>query len=547
MNVKRDLLGRQALSTAIVMLLVAAMTQGLGTPASAQMDEVSQINENIRKEVRAHSQIMNYAFYLSDVYGPRLTGSPNYRRAAEWAIGQMKQVGLTNIAKDKIDDFRYSWTNTRFFLAMTEPSFAALIGAPMAWSTGTSGPVEGDAIRIDFPEQKLSQVTEFIEKSKGKLRGKVLFLNGPSVIKSRKSPQSVRWTDAEIEDQASKAEARLKNPQPTRPQRPPRNMKEIDKVNSMLGMFFRDEGVVALTVDFDSAMKYGGTFLVQNAMLQGPRSVRRGFPPVFAMAAEHYNRVLRLIDKGIRVRLKLDVGTTLIENPIDAYNIIAELPGRDRADEVVMVGAHLDSWTGGTGATDNAAGCAVVMEVARILKTLNLHLSRTVRFVLWGGEENGNHGSFSYVNKHLVSISRDPTHPWDLHIGTTKPEFEKFSSYYNLDEGTGRIRAVIIGNDVAARPLIESWLAPVRDLGVIAVIPRGSAGSDDATFASVGLPSFSFVQDPLDYDTTTHHTNMDVYDHLQEDDLKQAAIVLTTLVYADANRTARMPRPPRNQ
>jgi hypothetical protein len=527
------------------MLLVEVTNPLLSTPALGQSVELAKINQKIREEVRTRSQLMNYAFYLSDVYGPRLTGSPNYRKAAEWAIGQMTQLGLTNITKDQIEGFRYSWVNTRFSLAMTEPSFAPLIGAPMAWSPGTPAAVEGDAIRVDFPEQKLSQVTDFIEKSKGKFRGKILFLNGPSVIKPRTSSQSTRWTDADIEDQLSKAEARLKNPQRARSQRPPRNMEEIDKVNSLLEKFFRDEGVVAITVDFDSAMNYGGTFVVQNAILQGPRSVRPAFPPTFAMAAEHYNRILRLIEKGIRVRLRVDVGTTLIENPTDAYNIIAEIPGRARADEVIMVGAHLDSWAAGTGATDNAAGCAVVMEVARILKTLDLPLSRTVRFVLWGGEENGNHGSFSYVNKHLVAISRDPTHPWDLQMGIRKPEFEKFSSYYNLDEGTGRIRAVIIGNDLAARPLIESWLTSLKDLGVIAVIPRGSAGSDDATFASVGLPSFSFVQDPLDYNTTTHHTNMDVYDHLQEDDLKQAAIVLATLVYADANRTAPMPRPPR--
>jgi carboxypeptidase Q len=546
MKTGRKALGRQTVRLLIAIMLVAVVTHHPVAPVAAQSAELSEVNQKIRVEVGAHSQVMNYAFYLADVYGPRLTGSPNYREAAEWSIEQLQQLGLTNITRDKIDDYRYSWVNTRFSLAMTEPSFAPLIGAPMAWSSGTAAQEEGEALRVDFPAQTLNEVTDFIEKWKGKLHGKVLFLSGPAVLRPR-SGQLARWSDEEIADQAAKAEARLKNPPPPRAQRPPRDMEEINKVNSMLETFFRAEGVVATTIDFDSAMNYGGTFSVQNGLLQGPRAVRPGLPPMFAMAAEHYNRILRLLDKGIKVRLKLDVGTTLIENPTDAYNVIAELPGRTRADEIIMVGAHLDSWTGGTGATDNAAGCAVIMEVARILKRLDLPLSRTVRFVLWGGEENGNHGSFSYVNKHLVSLSRDPTHPWDLQVGPTKPEFEKFSSYYNLDEGTGRIRAVIIGNNLDARPLIESWLAPLRDLGVIAVIPRGSAGSDDATFASVGLPAFSFVQDPLDYNTTTHHTNMDVSDHLQENDLKQAAIVLATLVYADANRTTPMPRPRRPQ
>jgi carboxypeptidase Q len=522
-----------------IMLLVSPVLS-----ATSRQSDLAAASQRIRAEAFERSRIMDYAFYLTDVYGPRLTGSPNYRKAAEWAMQELKQLGLTNITKDSIDEYRYSWVNTRFSLAMTEPSFAPLIGAPLAWSTSTQGAVEGEAVRIDFPEQKLDLVTQFIEKYKGKLHGKILFLTNASVLKLKSSSQVVRWSDSDVADQVAKAEARLRSPTTARNPRPPRNMSEIYKIIDMLESFFKAEGVVAMTGDLgESSMNDGGTFVVQNALLQGPRRITPGFPPMFALAAEHYNRIVRLINKGITVRLRLDLGAVLIENPPDAYNVIGEITGGSKKDEIIMVGAHLDSWAGGTGATDNAAGCAVVMEVARIFKTLGLPLDRTVRFILWGGEENGNHGSFSYVNKHLIDIHRDPAHPWDLQIGTPKPEYEKFSSYYNLDEGTGRIRGVVIGNDLAARPLIESWLAPVRDLGAIAVIPRGGAGSDDASFASVGLPAFSFLQDPLEYNTRTHHTNMDVYDRLQEDDLKQAAVVLATLVYADANRDVPMPRP----
>jgi hypothetical protein len=451
---------------------------------------------------------------------------------------------LSEIVKEPIQGFRYGWVNTRFSVAMTAPTFAPLIGAPLAWSSGTEGPVEGEATRVDLPPQKMDAVKQFIEKYRGKLRGKILLLTNPHVLKLQTSPRSVRWSDSEVAEQTAKAESLTKSPAPASGPPPPSpNMQEIHMVNDMIQSFFKEEGVLAMIGDLgDRKMNDGGTFVVQSALLQGPLKVTPGFPPMIVIAAEHYNRVVRLVTRGISVRLRLDVESNLIDNTPDAFNVIGEIPGGTKKNEIILVGAHLDSWTGGTGATDNAAGCAVVMEVARIFKTLGVPLDRTVRFVLWGGEEEGNQGSLSYVNKHLIDLKRDVARPWQFNTGRPKPDYDKFSSYYNLDEGTGRIRGVVIGNNYAARSLIEEWLAPVRDLGAIAILPRPGPGSDDASFAAAGLPSFSFLQDPLEYGTRTHHTNMDVYDRLQKDDLIQAAIVLATLVYADANREMRMPR-----
>ena len=516
--------------------------------ASTKQSEITATSQRIRSEALTHSRIMDYAFYLSDVYGPRLTGSPNFRAAGEWAMRELKEMGLSGIVKDPIDEFGYSWVNTRFSLEMTTPSFAPLIGAPLAWSTGTKGPVEGEPVRVDLPSQKLDAVTKFIEEQKGKLRGKIMLLTPPLVLKLHTTPQSARWSDSEVAEQVAKAEATAKSPTQTSVGPPPLDMQEIYRVNNMLESFFKEEGVLAMIGDLGgSKMNDGGTFVVQNALLQGPKKMTLGFPPMIVMAAEHYNRVVRLVNKGVPVRLRLDVGTNLIEKTPDAFNVLGEIPGGSKKDEIVLVGAHLDSWTGGTGATDNAAGCAVAMEVARILKSLGMPLKRTVRFVLWGGEEEGNQGSTSYINKHLIELKRDVDRPWQFNVGARKAEYNKFSSYYNLDEGTGRIRGVVIGKDFAARPLFEEWLGPVRDLGAMAVLPRAGAGSDDASFTTAGLPSFSFLQDPLEYDSRTHHTNMDVYDRLQKDDLIQAAVVLATLVYADANRDVPMPRPTSNQ
>jgi carboxypeptidase Q len=503
---------------------------------TARQSDLTAVSQRIRAEAFAHSRIMDYAFYLTEVYGPRLTGSPNFRAAGEWAMRELGSLGLSNIRKELFEDFRYGWANTRFSVVMTAPSFAPLIGAPLAWSTGTQGPVEGEPVRVDLPSQTTASVTQFCEKYRGKLRGKILLLNNALELKLRTSGQSIRWSDSEIADQVAKADLQAKPPAPVpsgqAPQRP--NMDEIQRVNNQFKSFLADEGVVAMIGDLGNPrMNDGGAFSVEKALLQGPNSVMPELPPMIVMAAEHYNRVVRLVNKGITVRLRLDVGVNLIDHTPDAFSVIGEIPGGRKKDEIIMVGAHLDSWAGGTGATDNAAGCAVVMEVARILKALGVPLDRTVRFALWGGEEQGIKGSRSYVSKYLM----------DFKSGTRKPEYDKFSSYYNLDEGTGRVRGVLIGDNVAVRPLVETWLAPVRDLGATAVLTRPGTGSDDASFAQAGLPIFSFLQDPLEYRSRTLHTNMDVYDRLQKDDLMQAAIVLATLVYADANRDVPMPRP----
>ncbi|HEY8148257.1 MAG TPA: M20/M25/M40 family metallo-hydrolase, partial [Vicinamibacteria bacterium] len=276
--------------------------------------------------------------------------------------------------------------------------------------------------------------------------------------------------------------------------------------------------------------------------------------PALVMAAEQYNRLARLVDRDVEVELELDVRSRFHDDDPTAYNTVAEIPGMDKRGEVVMLGAHLDSWHAGTGATDNAAGSAVAMEAVRILQALDVKPRRTIRVALWSGEEEGLMGSKAYVAEHFGTragtpdprerdlpsfLRRDPTGPV-----TTKPDHVRLSAYFNVDNGTGKIRGIYAERNAAVAPIFEAWLRPLHDLGATTVTLRHTGGTDHLPFDAVGLPAFQFIQDEADYETRTHHTNLDVYDRLQKTDLMQAAVVLATFVYDAAARPERLPRRP---
>jgi carboxypeptidase Q len=478
----------------------------------------------IRAEAVEHSQVMENLFYLTDVHGPRLANSPNYFAAADWVVKQMASYGI-HAKEEKWGPFGTSWRYTKFYAAMTSPQYQPLIGFPLAWSKGTGGPVSAEAVYAPiFSDADM-------DKWRGKLKGKVVLASEERTLRQVTEPLSERWTADEL------AKEETFPPSPGKPG-PRRGVPEAwrtlsrDQIREMrkkINKFLADEGVAAvLSPSYGDG---GGTVFGAAA---GSREAKDPVaPPSVVLTPEHYNRILRLIQHKIPVKLDLDVEAEIFPSR-DAVNVIAELPGTTRQDEIVMIGAHLDSWHGGTGATDNAAGSAVMMEVMRILKTLDLKLTRTVRMALWDGEEEGLLGSKAYVKEHFG----DPA--------TMKltAEQAKLDAYYNLDNGSGRIRGIYLqGNDMA-RPIFEQWLAPFRDMSAGALTIRNTDGTDHLSFDAVGLPGFQFIQDTLDYDSRTHHSNMDTYERLSPDDLKQAAAIIASFVYNTAIRDQMMPRKP---
>ncbi len=485
----------------------------------------------IKAEAFQNSKVMDYAFYLTDVYGPRVSGSPAYRAAAEWIVRTAREIGLENPRMEKIGPIGRGWSFSRFSAHIVEPVQAPLVGFPLAWTGGTDGPVTAEAVLAAIQNE-----ADF-NKFKGQLKGKIVLTDPARQLEPRTTADFRRLTDAELAERA-------RAPEPGAPQffipvprpggQPPspqfRQMMQAREMRAKLARFLREEGALAV-VTAGLRGDYGTVFGASG----GSRELKDPVPPpTIALATEHYNRLVRLLEKKIPVKLELDVRVQIEEKEVEGYNVLADLPGTRKKDELVMVGAHLDSWHGGTGAADNAAGCAVMMEVMRILKALGLKMDRTVRMALWDGEELGFLGSRAYVKQYLA----------DRETMALKNDFHKFSVYFNLDNGGGRIRGVYLqGNDMA-RPIFEAWLEPFRDLGVTTVTIANTGGTDHLSFDAVGLPGFQFLQDPLDYSTRVHHSNMDVYDRLPRSDLMQASAVIASCVYHAATRPDLMPRKP---
>ena len=502
--------------------------------------DLAMINR-IKTEAFQNSHVMETAFYLTDVYGPRLTGSPGLQAAGEYAVRTMKEWGIGNARLEAWGPFGRGWNSTRFSAQLKEPQFSPLIGFARPWSAGTNGPVSGDPVMASIDKE------EDFAKYKGKLKGKIVLMQEPRQLMPLSKSLMSRYSEAELEAEAlapdpaqrsafgggQPAAQTLLMPRPQLPPgaaaRVPVNREALLKFRRSLNQFLNDEG--ALVVITAGTIADGGTVFATAAGSQDPKEPLP--PPSVALTPEHFNRIARLIEKKVPVTLEFDIQNKITE-PKDAFTVIGEIPGSKKNAGIVMLGAHIDSWTGGTGATDNAAGCAVALEALRILKALDVPMARTVRVGLWTGEEEGLLGSKAYVKAHFAD-------PEDMKL---KPEHAKLSGYFNLDNGTGKIRGVYLqGNDMM-RPIFESWLAPFKDLGATTISIRNTGGTDHLSYDAVGLPGFQFIQDPVEYSTRTHHSNMDVFDRLQAGDLMQASAIMAAMVYETAVRDEMLPRKP---
>ncbi|MGA2197602.1 MAG: M20/M25/M40 family metallo-hydrolase [Bryobacteraceae bacterium] len=494
------------------------------------------------------SKVMDTAFYITDVYGPRLTGSPAAKQAGDWAVQALKDWGLSNVQMEAWKFPGAGWSCTRFAAMMKEPEFQPIIGFAQPWSLGTNGDVSGPAMMAAIT------TAEEMEQYRGKLKGKFLLTAAPHASEMVAAPYARRLTDAELAAAETYPDPTGGNPAvlplgfpargpaagrgaaaggargaagaPGAPGAPGAGGRgAAGGFRLQLMKFYKDEGVLGLISpgngpDGGTVVGTGGQSTEENAPIAS-----------VIITNEHYNRIARLIEHNIPVTLEFDIQTKFTP-PGDSFNITAEIPGADPNAGIVMLGGHFDSWTGGTGATDNAAGSAVAMEAIRILKALDLKMARTVRLGLWTGEEEGLLGSRAYVQAHINGADGP------------KPEQAKMSAYYNLDNGSGKIRGIYMQDNDAVRPIFEAWVAPLKDLGADTLTIRATGSTDHTNFDNNGVPGFQFIQDPLEYSTRTHHSNMDVYDRLQANDLEQASAVMAWFVYNTATRPEMLPRKP---
>lgn len=498
--------------------------QGTGAPAAAI--------QKIKQEEMQHSKVMDIAFHLTDVSGPRLTASPGFMAAAQWAKKTMEGWGLVNVQVEPWGDFGRGWQQEKLYVAMIKPYYQSLIAVPKAWTGSTPGnsPVKTDIVLIKATD------SAGLMAYKGKLANKIVMTFAEDTLKPSFEADGSRFNDVALEKMAQ-AEVRFaggaSQAQDRRGQmsdeRRQMFMARQSFQRSLTNLLNSEKPALVLGIN---ARGTDGTIFVQ-----GGGSYEKGAPhgpASVVLSSDDYLRLQRLVDAGVPVQLEAEVKTRFFTDDIKGYNVIAEIPGTDPQlkDEVVMLGGHLDSWHGATGATDNAAGCSVMMEVVRLIKTLNLQPRRTIRIALWSGEEQGLHGSRNYVKNHFA----DPA------TMALKPEHGKISAYYNLDNGSGRIRGIYLQGNEGVRKIFENWLQPFNEMGASTVTINNTGGTDHLAFDAVGIPGFQFIQDPLEYNTRTHHTNMDTYDHLVPDDLKQASAIVAAFVYNTAQRDEKLPR-----
>jgi Zn-dependent M28 family amino/carboxypeptidase len=532
---------------------VALLFSALAVSLIAQQNSDLEIINRIKREAFERSQVMDHLAFLTDRYGPRLAGSPEFNEAAEWAQKRLRSYGLANVHAESWGPFGRPWTMKHYSVEMVEPRYSHLNAMPLAWSDSVK-PTTADVVLAPFTAttQNLKKTEEEFEKYKaqwrGKLRGKIVLYSKPVISHVGENALLRRYTDADLADLAKAPlpekkpafkggddvpedpqEAREYNASLSAAQREALNDRRTDAAQKRLA-FFREEGAVAMLVE-DSRSHEAMVFAESSG---SPKAKYPLSVPQFKVTEEHYNRLARLAEMKEPIKVRLDLDAVAGAQDQNTLNIIGELPGGGRKDEVVMIGAHFDSWHGGTGATDNAAGSAVMIEVMRILSVVKPKLDRTVRIALWGSEEQGLLGSKAYVKEHFGDPSK----------GLVTAQHAKLDVYFNLDNGSGKIRGVYLQGHDAARPILEQWMAPFKDMGVTTLSLRDTGGTDHLSFDAAGLPGFQFIQDPLDYGTVTHHSSMDTYDHLIPADVMQASAVIAAMVYDAANATAMFPRKP---
>ena len=514
---------KKLLATALITAMTPALLwAGPGGTEKANPDVVAKIKE----EGSLRSRVMDFAFRLTDVSGPRLAVSPAYMRAANWAKAQLTDFGLSNARLEAWGEFGKGWQQDKCYVAMKSPYYTPIIAIPKAWTGSTPNQKE---LTSEVILVRASDSTSFVSQYAGKLKGKIVMLMQRDTLKPSFTPDGRRYHDTTLAKMANAQPVQRQNPDfPVGPDMAQRfqRMNQLRRVGDLMN---KEEPALILSY---GARGTDGTIFVQGGGAYTPNSPVA--PANVVISSDEYMRIQRLLEANIPVTMEADVRTSFFTDDMKGYNVLAEIPGTDPLlkDEVVMLGAHLDSWQGSTGATDNAAGSSVMMEAVRILKAIGVQPRRTIRIALWNAEEQGLYGSRGWVKANLAD-------PADMVL---KGEHSKLAAYFNVDNGTGRIRGVYTQSNPLVKPIFQEWLDAFGDEGAKTVTISNTGGTDHQSFDAVGIPGFQFIQDEIEYDTRTHHTNMDSYDHLVPEDLKQAAQMVAHFVYMAAMRDEKLPR-----
>lgn len=504
-------------------ILCLALAAGLAAPLAAGQERVDlDAVYRIKAEgLGANSKVMDTLSWLTDVHGPRLTNSPGMKAAAQWAKTRMEEWGFANVQLAPWGPFGRGWENERLSINMIEPRPFEMLGYPKAWTPGTDGAVTAGVVRATL------DTTDDLKSAAGTLKGKIVLLGAPRSVELLWDGVARRFTDEQLDEMRSQpvggGGGRGRFGGPPAPGR-------VTAAERMA--FLVAEGAVAVFEPSSAARSDNGAILI-GAGLPGRNAGAPPAVPQIVLAVEHFNRMARILDKKIPVTVALNVQNRFYDE-VNSFNVMAELPGSDKKNEVVMLGAHFDSWHAGTGTVDNASGSAVMMEAMRILKATGLPLRRTVRLGLWTGEEQGLLGSRMYVTEMFGDRAT---------MKTTKAH-ETFAGYFNMDNGSGAIRGVHLQGNEAVAPIFEAWMKPFESLGMTTLTIRNTGGTDHLAFDAIGLPGWQFIQDPLDYGTRSHHTNWDVYERAVADDLMKNATIIAAFVYHAANRDELLPRKP---
>ncbi len=521
------------MSRLLILLASAALVAPLAAPAAAQSVDRVAVN-GILDQGLNHSQVMQTAAYLTDNIGGRLTNSPAMREAEAWTQQRFRDWGLSNVHAEGFE-FGRGWSIVRSSARMTEPRVIDLRAIPIAWTPGTNGTISAGVVVAP-----MSKVADF-DRWRGQLRGKIVMVTQPNTGSEPAEAPFRRLTDDQLRPGASYVQPQYS------PAAIERQLATADFA-AALDAFLVQEGALAMVrmSARDGGLLHGTGYAFRVG--QTPKT------PGMELAAEDYRRLARLARTDTPPTLELNSEVQFHDEDTQAYNIFADIPGTDRSGEYVMAGAHLDSWVASDGASDNAAGSAVVMEAARILMQLGVRPKRTIRFALWNGEEQGLLGSLAYIDRHVATrasfadparaalpINRSWRHRWPIE---PREGYGDLTAYFNLDNGSGRIRGINAEGNVAAAPIFQEWLAPFNSLGASTVSLRTSGGTDHVYMQTVGIPGYQFIQDPLDYDSRIHHTSIDSYDHLKADDLRQAAVIMASFLLNAANRDQPLPRMP---
>jgi len=523
MNMKKTQLVTLGLATAVFAAMVA-LPLGAAQGAGEAIDYAGLAK--IKAEGMQNSQVMELASWMTDVHGPRLSGSPNIQQAGEWAVAELKKMGLQNVAMEPWTDqtsFPRGWSNDKFYLAAVTPQAFPMTGMSTAWTPGTNGLIRGEAVLVTSTDGAE------LQKLSGTLKGKFVLTQAPPDVAAFWTPQAERYT----KEQLDAMENAPRVPELGAPAAAGRGGAGAGRAGGAPGGgapfnrndFFLKEGVAGVLT---TSARGHGLFTIGGNRSADPATTL----PAIVVTAEHYGRVARMLMKNIPVTLEADIKNTFHPTPT-MFNVVAEIPGTDKADEVVMLGGHLDSWHSATGATDNAAGSAIMMEAARILQAIGVRPRRTIRVALWGGEEQGLLGSRAYVAAHFGS-AEDPL-----------PEFSKFNGYFNIDSGTGRVRGFSVFGPPEASKIVAGYLKEFEDFGVYgatASASRAAGGTDSTVFNAAGIPGIGASQDPIEYNSHTWHTNLDTYERIVEDDVKKSAIAVASAVYHIAMREQMLPR-----